>query len=212
MAQVPDFSSHRLYDDPPAPNPRRVRIFLAEKGVEIPKVRVSILKGEHRAPEFLAKNPMHQIPVLELPDGAILTETVAICRYVESLVPEPNLFGRDAREIGFVDMWQRRVELTLFQQIGHVWRHIAKFTERLPGRNAAWGHENAERVQSSLRFFDRELAGRPFVAGERFTLPDVTLLCAIDFARTLVGIDIPQSLNSLWRWHADVSARPSAAA
>lgn len=207
-----DFSALKLYDDPPAPNPRRVRMFLAEKGIVIPKVRVSVLKGEHRAPEFVAKNPLHQIPILELPDGTVIAETVAICRYVEALQPEPNLMGRDAMELAQIEMWQRRVELTLFMQIGHVWRHLAKLTERLPGRLPAWGEENAAKVQSSLRWFDSEFARRAYVAGPRFTLPDITLLCAIDFARTLVGIEVPQSLEHLWRWHADVSARPSASA
>lgn len=207
-----DFSTHILYDDPPAPNPRRVRIFLAEKGVDIPKAGVSVMKGEHRTPDFVAKNPLHQIPLLELPDGSFIAETVAICRYVEACVPSPDLMGATPAEIGTVEMWQRRVELTLFQQIGHVWRHVAKLTRRLPGRNEAWGQENAERVQSSLRWFDGELAKRPFVAGDRFTLPDITMLCAVDFARTLVGIEVPETLTHLWRWHGVVSARPSASA
>lgn len=195
----------------PAPNPRRVRIFAAEKGIALPTRDLSIPEREHKSDEFLALNPRGQTPALQLDDGTVITESVAICRYLEGLQPDPPLFGRDAREQALVEMWSRRVEMILMPPIGAVWVHTHPFTARLPGRNAEWGEANRPRVDEAMRFFDASLAGREFLAADHFTNADILLLTTIDFAG-FIGIPLPEDLASLRAWHARVSARPSAAA
>ena len=183
----------KLYDYERAPNPRRVKIFLAEKGVEVELVNCDMTKGEHKTPEFLKKNPSGKIPVLELDDGRCLGESVAICRYIEGVHPEPNLMGRDPFEIGHIEMRNGPIvgAMGIFKQIPEAKvasdANVAKYSERL----------------------DAELAATPYVAGERFTIADITLLTAIDFATSLVGLTIDESNSNLWRWHAQVSARDS---
>ena len=195
----------------PAPNPRRVRIFAAEKGIALPTRDLSIPEREHKSDEFLALNPRGQTPALQLDDGTVITESVAICRYLEGLQPDPPLFGRDAREQALVEMWSRRVEMILMPPIGAVWVHTHPFTARLPGRNVEWGEANRPRVDEAMRFFDASLAGREFLAADHFTNADILLLTTIDFAG-FIGIPLPEDLASLRAWHARVSARPSAAA
>lgn len=195
----------------PAPNPRRVRIFAAEKGIALPTRDLSIPDREHKSDEFIALNPRGQTPALQLDDGTVIAESVAICRYLEGLQPEPPLFGRDAKEQALVEMWSRRVEMILMPPIGAVWVHTHPFTARLPGRNAEWGEANRPRVDEAMRFFDASLADREFLAADHFTNADILLLTTIDFAG-FIGIPLPEELSSLRAWHARVSARPSAAA
>lgn len=195
----------------PAPNPRRVRIFAAEKGIALPTRDLSIPAGEQKSEEFRALNPRGQTPALQLEDGTVIAESVAICRYLEGLQPDPPLFGRDAREQALVEMWSRRVEMILMPPVGAVWVHTHPFTARLPGRNAEWGEANRPRVDEALRFFDASLAGREFLAADHFTNADILLLTTVDFAG-FVGMPVPEDLASLRAWHARVSARPSAAA
>lgn len=195
----------------PAPNPRRVRIFAAEKGIALPTRDLSIPDREHKSDEFIALNPRGQTPALQLDDGTVIAESVAICRYLEGLQPEPPLFGRDAKEQALVEMWSRRVEMILMPPIGAVWVHTHPFTARLPGRNAEWGEANRPRVDEAMRFFDASLAGREFLVADHFTNADILLLTTIDFAG-FIGIPVPEELSSLRAWHARVSARPSAAA
>lgn len=195
----------------PAPNPRRVRIFAAEKGIALPMRDLSIPAGEHKSEEFLALNPRGQTPALQLDDGTVIAESVAICRYLEGLQPDPPLFGRDAKEQALVEMWSRRVEMILMPPVGAVWVHTHPFTARLPGRNAEWGEANRPRVDDAMRFFDVALANREFLAADHFTNADILLLTTIDFAG-FIGIPVPDDLPSLRAWHARVSARPSAAA
>jgi glutathione S-transferase len=201
-----------FYDSPnPAPNPRRVRIFAAEKGIALPSQEVSIPAREHKAAEFLALNPRGQTPALQLDDGTVIAESVAICRYLEGLHPEPPLFGTGAKEQALIEMWSRRVEMVLMPPVGAVWVHTHRFTAAIPGRNAEWGESNRPRVDEALRFFDSALAGREFLATENYTIADVLLLTTVDFAG-FIGIPIPDDLSNLRAWHARVSARPSAAA
>jgi len=201
-----------FYDSPnPAPNPRRVRIFAAEKGIELPSQEVSIPQREQKAPEFVAKNPRGQTPILELDDGTIIAESVAIMRYLEALNPEPPLFGGTPLEIAEIEMWNRRVELILMLPVGAVWVHTHRFTAALPGRNAEWGEANRPRVEEAMRFFDSSLDGREFLAGSAFLAADILLLTTVDFA-LFVGLEIPEDCASLREWHARVSARPSASA
>ncbi|MGN3973471.1 glutathione S-transferase family protein [Tsuneonella sp. SYSU-LHT278] len=201
-----------FYDSPnPAPNPRRVRIFAAEKGIELPTQEVSIPKREQKSTEFMAKNPRGQTPALELDDGTVIAESVAICRYLEALHTEPPLFGTTPVEIALVEMWSRRAEMIAMYPIGQVWVHTHKFTAALPGRNAEWGEANRPRVADAFAFFDRSLENSEFLAGDRFSMADIILLTTVDFA-TFVGCGPGPENAALNRWHEAVSARPSAAA
>lgn len=201
-----------FYDSPnPAPNPRRVRIFAAEKGIDLPSQPVSIVKREHKSAEFLALNPRGQTPALQLDDGTVITESVAICRYLEAVHPEPPLFGIGAAEQALIEMWSRRVEMILMPPVGAVWVHTHPFTAALPGRNMEWGEANRPRVDDALRFFDTSLEGRTFIAGDHYSIADILLLTTVDFA-AFIGIGLAEDLNNLHAWHARVTARPSAAA
>ncbi|MEX0342035.1 MAG: glutathione S-transferase family protein [Erythrobacter sp.] len=201
-----------FYDSPnPAPNPRRVRIFAAEKGIELPMKEVSIPRREQKAPDYVAKNPRGQTPILELDDGSVIAESVAIMRYLEAEHPKPPLFGTTAREIAGIEMWNRRVEMILMPPVGAVWVHTHPFTAALPGRNADWGEANRPRVADAMRFFDGSLEGREHLAGDDYSAADILLLTTIDFAK-FVGLEMPEECANLASWHERVSARPSAGA
>ena len=202
----------KLYDSTLAPNPRRVRIFLAEKGVDVPKVQVDLGKAESRQPEFLARNPLGGVPVLELDDGTCIAESVAICRYLEELHPAPPLFGRSAVERAQVEMWNRRIELGLLVPVGQVWIHGSPLTAKLVPQVPAAAEFNRGGVARFLAWLDRELEGHAFLAGDAYSVADVTALCTLDFATGLVGIRVDPALENVARWHAAVSARPSAKA
>jgi glutathione S-transferase len=201
-----------FYDSPnPAPNPRRVRIFAAEKGISLPSKEVSIPAREHKGPEYVAKNPRGQTPALELDDGTVIAESVAICRFLEALHPDPPLFGRTATEIGLIEMWNRRVEMIAMIPVGMVWVHTHRFTAALPGRNTEWGEANRPRVADAFAFFDRSLENREFLAGDSYSMADILLLTTVDFAK-FAGCPASGELPALTRWHETVSARPSASA
>jgi len=202
----------KLYGAPaPAPNPRRVRIFLAEKGVDLPETFVDMRKREHKSPEFRAKNSLGQIPTLELDDGTTISETVAICRYFEELHPEPAMFGRTALEKAQVDMWTRRVELQLMVPVGMFWRHAHPYTASLLTQFKDFGESNRETVTGAMRWLDRELDGREFIALDTFTMADICALTTIDFA-AWIGLETPAEFINLQAWRKRVSERPSAAA
>jgi glutathione S-transferase len=196
----------------PAPNPRRVRIFLAEKRLTVPMTEVSIPKGEHRGEAYLAVNGLGQTPSLVLDDGAVLTESVAICRYFEALHPEPPLFGTGARGIAEVDMWTRRAELRLMSPLSMVWAHTHPFTARVvKPQYTEFGESQRPRVLAAMGEFDRALDGREFLDGRGYSIADIVLLTTVDFA-AFIGLAMPEALGHLRGWHARVSARPSAAA
>jgi glutathione S-transferase len=201
-----------FYDAPnPAPNPRRVRMFLAEKGLEVPTRQLSIIKGEHKSAEFTAKYPQGQVPVLELDDGRLIGESISICRYFEALNPEPPLFGTDALSMAETDMWIRRVEFTLMMPVGQIWMHTHPFTARVVvPQYADFGESNRPKAEAAMRRLDQSLQDRPFIAGEHYSMADIVLLTTIDFAG-FIGVPMPQELNALHDWHVRVSARPSAA-
>jgi glutathione S-transferase len=200
-----------LYDSKIAPNPRRVRIFLAEKGVDVPVRQVDIGSQENRKPPFLAKNPFGGLPVLELDDGTCIAESVAICRYFEELHPAPPLLGTDARDRAIVEMWSRRTELELWRFVTGCFQHTHEYFKGRIEQVPAWGELCRKTARERLGLFDRELAGHPFIAGERYTIADITALCAVDFGR-VVDIRIAPEHKHLARWHEAVSARPSAKA
>lgn len=196
----------------PAPNPRRVRIFLAEKGLKVPTELLSIPTGEHKKPEFLAVNPLGQIPALKLDDGEVITESISICRFFEALHPEPPMFGKGPKGMAEVDMWVRRVELRLMVPVGMVWMHTHPFTARVVvPQYKDFGESNRPRAISAMRYFDESLAGRAWLTGKDYSIADITLLTTIDFA-IFIGIGLPDDMPNLKAWHERASARPSAQA
>ena len=202
----------KLYNHSIAPNPRRVRIFAAEKGIDLLLEEVDILAGKCRTPEFLAKNASGGVPVLELEDGSCLSESVAICRYLEGMHPEPNLLGRDLREQAEIERWNRRMELELFAAIGRTVQNTSPIFEGRFKQFPEYGETQRAVVHQRLERMDGELDGQQFVAGDRFTIADITALAAIDIGDRLAGIKIPPELAHLRRWYAAVSSRPSARA
>lgn len=193
----------------PAPNPRRVRIFAAEKGIDLPRQDVSILKGEHKSDEFKAINPLGQTPALKLDDGTCLSESVAICRYLDELHPEPPLFGRDALERAQVDMWTRRVELILMSPVAQFWQHAHPLTARLLTQYKEFGESNRARTADAMRWFDGQLQQREWLATADYTIADIVLLTTLGFA-AFVGLAVPEDCDALEDWQARAKARPSA--
>jgi glutathione S-transferase len=202
----------KLYDGGRAPNPRRVRIFLAEKAIAIPSEQVDLGALEQRGDAYTAINPMQRVPALVLDDGTVIAESIAICCYFEALYPEPPLFGRGALACALVEMWNRRVELQLFLPVASVFRHLHPAMIQMENPQVPeWGEANKPRIVDFLRFLDGELKDRPFVAGKDFTVADITALVAVDFMR-VSKLAVPDDLVHLRRWHQAVSARPSAKA
>lgn len=201
-----------LYSDPRAPNPRRVRIFLAEKGVAYDTIDVSIASSQHLEPAFRKKNPLALLPVLELSDGKVLRESMAICRFLEETYPEPNLFGADPWERAEVEMWNRHAELELLWPIAQVFRNTHAFWNGRIKQAPEFGEIMRGVVGDRFDWLETELARRSYLAGPRFTVADITAVCAIDFGK-VSGIRINAETHpQLAAWHARVSARPSAKA
>lgn len=200
----------KLIETARAPNPRRVRIFLAEKGVEIPTEQVDLAALEHKTPAFETLNPMRGVPVLVMDDGSKLCESVAICRYFEEIRPDPPLMGRDARDRAEVEMWQRRMELKFMHPVTQTFRHTHPRMAALESPQVTqWGEANRPRVIEMLEFLDRELASREYIAGDAYTIADITALVATDFMKP-AKIERPEGLNNFARWYDAVSSRPSA--
>ena len=202
----------KIYDFMLAPNPRRLRIFVAEKGLKIPYEQIDILKGESRAPEFLARNPAGGLPVLELDDGSYLAESVAISRYLEGLHPEPNLMGRDLREQATIEMWQRRMELGLFGPVSRAFQNTNPLFAARITQFKDYGAGQLQTAQQQLQWLDTQLGSRPFIAADRFTIADITALVAIEFGAQNAGLKLDAALLNLTRWHQAASSRPSAKA
>ena len=201
-----------LYDGGRAPNPRRVRIFLAEKGIKVPMEQVDLGALQQKSAAFTALNPVQRVPVLVLDDGTIIAESIAICRYFEEINPDPPLFGCGAREVALIEMWNRRLELHFLFPIAHVFRntHPAMKEMEVP-QVPAWAEANRPRIAEFLGVLDRELKDRPFVAGDRYTVADITGLVAVDFLKP-AKLAVPEACTNVRRWHAEVSGRPSAGA
>ncbi|MBA4040601.1 MAG: glutathione S-transferase [Sphingobium sp.] len=196
----------------PAPNPRRVRIFLAEKGIKLTTKLLSIPAGEHKHPDFLAINPLGQVPALALDDGEVITESLSICRFLEALNPDPPLFGRGPKGVAEVDMWVRRVELRLMMPVGMVWAHTHPFTARVvKPQYTEYGESNRPRALVAMAEIDAALESRPWLAGKDYSMADIVLLSVVDFAEW-IGLKMPEELGNLRSWHERASARLSAAA
>jgi glutathione S-transferase len=202
----------KLFDGGRAPNPRRVRVFLAEKGIAVPLVPVDMGALEHKQPPVSSRNPPRRLPVLELDDGTILTESVAICRYFEELHPKPALFGNGALGKAQVEMWQRRMEFNLLASVTQSFRHIhpAMKEWEIP-QIPEWGEANKPKAVEFLTLLDAELGSREFVAGDSYSIADITGLIAIDFMKP-ARIKVPEECTNVSRWHQAISSRPSAAA
>ncbi len=202
----------KLYEFEAFPNPRRVRMFLAEKGVSVDRIQVNVPEGEHRTDAITAKNPSATVPFLEFEDGTCISETTAISRYFEAKQPKPSLFGATPADQGRIDMWQRRVEDGLFNAILTYFHHATPGLGELElYQNKDWGENNRERAHKTMLWLDRELANRPYVAGDTYSIADITALCGIDFCK-FVELDIPADCANLQRWYDEVASRPSAAA
>ncbi|MEM8644891.1 MAG: glutathione S-transferase [Pseudomonadota bacterium] len=201
----------KIIEDGRAPNPRRVRIFLAEKGIDIDYEQIDINAGEHKSEAMTALNPMQRIPVLVLDNGTAISETIAICRYFEALQPDPPLMGTTALEKAVIDMWQRRVEEKLLMPVAQVLRHTNPRMAALEDPQVPeWGEANRPRVDWMLDVLDAELASRDYIAGHEYSLADISALVGTDFMR-VIKTDMG-GRDNLRRWHDRVSARPSASA
>lgn len=202
----------KIYDTPLAPNPRRVRWFMAEKGItDIPVVTLNLMAGEHKTPEYVGKAGLANVPMLELEDGTCITESLAICRYLESLYPEPNLFGRDPLETAVIEMWTRRGEMLFATPMMHGVRHTHPAMGALEAQVPAIGEHSLATATRALRILDRQLEGRDWLAADRITIADIVTFVGLDFGR-MIKFQLPAEVTNVARWADAMRARPAAAA
>ncbi len=202
----------KLYDTPLAPNPRRVRWFMAEKGIEnVEIVRMNLMEGTHKTPDYLAKAGLPNVPALEMDDGTTITESLAICRYLESRYPEPNLFGRTPEETAVIEMWTRRAEMLVATPFMMGVRHLHPALAALEKQDPAIGEYNRDQGLRALKVLDRRLGEDEWLAADRLTIADIVGFIGIDFTRML-KLPIPDELTNVQRWIAAMRARPAAKA
>jgi glutathione S-transferase len=201
----------KLYDDPRAPNPRRVRMFLAEKGLAVDRIQVSIAGKENLDPSYLQKNPLGLLPALELDDGRIICESMAICRYLEETASGPLLFGRDPIERALVEQWSRHAELEVLFPIANTFQNTSPFWEGRREQVPAFGEVARKQAMNRIAWFDTLLEGRDFLVGDSLTVADITLYCAVDFGR-VVKVRVDDSMPNLMRYMKAIGARASASA
>lgn len=200
----------RLYSAKmPAPNPRRVRIFAAEKGIALAEVMLSLPDREHRSVAHLGRNSLGQVPVLELDDGTTISETIAICRYLDELHPDPPLFGDNVKQRAMVDMWTRRIDIQIGEPTKMFWRHAHPATAALIEQHKVFGESNRTVLARAMQWLDTDLTDdRSFLTGDKFTIADIAAVTVIDFA-ALIGLDPVAGNPAVEAWHARVSSRPS---
>lgn len=202
----------KLYDSSYAPNPRRVRMFIAEKGINIPKIEVNLMTGEHKSAEFAGKNSTQRVPVLELDNGEYLSESTAICHYLEALHPEPNLCGKTPLEAAQIEMWDRQMELDLFFLLGMTFRNTTPiFKGRMP-QVAEWAEVCRKGAIKKINSLNDHLGDSAYIAGERFTIADITAYIALDFFMPHIGLQIENSQQHLRAWFDKIAQRSSAKA
>lgn len=203
----------KLYSAPmPAPNPRRVRMFAAEKGITLDEVMLDLRQRDHKAPEHVVRNSLGQVPVLELDDGTTISETLAICRYLDGIHPEPPMFGRTPLEMAQIDMWVRRFEIQIGEPVKMYWRHAHPATAALIEQHQDFGRSNLAVLDRAIAWLDGELAdGRTWLTGETLTVVDIAAVTIIDFAE-LIGMQPIKEAKAVAAWHARMQARPSYAA
>jgi glutathione S-transferase len=201
----------KIFDGGKAPNPRRVQIFLKEKGIDVERVELDINALEQKSEAFEKLNPMMTLPVLQLDDGTVIAETIAICRYFEEIQPDPPLFGVGAIGKAHVEMWQRRLELNFLLPVAFAFRHLHPAAKVLESEQVEqWGKLNQARAIKFMTMLDKELSSRPFIVGEKFSVADITGLVACQFLKP-ARIQMPEELRHLDCWLKEVSSRPSAA-
>jgi glutathione S-transferase len=198
----------KLWSAQVAPNPRRTVIYLMEKGIEVETVNINLGAKENYGPNFVAKNPLARVPVLEFDDGSCLAESKAICRYFEEIHPEPPLLGTDARDCAFVEMWDRRMEFELMGNMTGAFRHSHPYWEGRIEQVPTYGDICRRNAEEKMAWLDGELADRECIAGDTFTIADITAICAFGIGR-VAKIRIPEELTHLAAWHERTSARPS---
>ena len=200
----------KIYEMNRAPNPRRVRMFLAEKGIPMEYVEIDLAKGEHMSPDFVQKNPMKKVPVLEFDDGSYLSESIAICRYFEEAQPEPPLMGTTPREKAEIEMWMRYLEFYFMLPTGMCFQHSSGYFAQFRKTFPEWGEENRKDVFKFLNYLNAHLASRRYIMGDTFSIADISALCTIDFNKVNnIRLD-PEQHPHLHRWYEEVTARPSA--
>lgn len=197
----------KLYESP-SPNARRVHIFMAEKGIDCERVVVDIRGGENLSADYKAKNPAGRVPMLELDDGTCIGESVAICRYLEALHPEPNLFGTQPVELAQIEMWQRRSELNFMMSVANAFRNITGFFKDRETPVKEFGEVSADVARSFVPMFDEQLGKTQFLAGDRFSIADITFAVAWGFSKQVKVVELPEAKN-IERWLDEVNARPS---
>ena len=196
-----------LYTQDASPNGQRVNVFMKEKGIEIPSTQIDLRAGENLSDEYRTKNPFGRVPVLQLDSGGFLSESQAICLYLEGLHPEPNLFGESAEEKALIEMWNRRIELNVLMPVAQAFRNITGFFKDREKTVPEWGEVSAEVAQESVSLFNDHLADNQYINGDRYTISDMTLAIVLGFAKN-VGQDLLGGEN-ITRWHAEVTARPA---
>jgi len=201
----------KLYETKVAPNARRVRMFLAEKNIDLECIEIDLKGGGNLTEEFKAKNPFAKVPVLELDDGTIISESVAICRYFEELHPEPSLMGETPLEKAQIEMWQRRAELGFLFPVGMAFQHCSGYFKDRMIPNQSWGEDCIKNAFGYLKLIDQHLSENKYLAGEKFSIADITMLTTLDFAK-VVEIRLTEKHKNIQRWYDLVSQRASASA
>ncbi len=202
----------KLYFSKRAPNPRRVSWVVAEKGAaDLEQIDIDLLKGDHQTPEYRAKVGLPTVPALELDDGAVITESLAICRYLEALYPEPNLFGHTPRQVAMIEMWTRRAEMMLATPLMLTVRHSHPALAVLEKQSPEVAQSNRTAAERSLRLFETQLGAHAFIAGDTISIADIVAYIGFDFAR-MVKFAIPDDMPNLTRWAAAMRERPAAKA
>ena len=202
----------KLYETKTAPNPRRVRMFLAEKGLldTVECVEIDIQKGENLQPEFVAKNPMKKVPVLELDDGTYIAETMAICRYFEEAYPDaPKLLGESAKEQALIEQWLRWLDYYYFVPCGMGFQHTSGYFEDRMTTNEAWGKSCVQETQKFMQFLNDHLAKHDYICGDKLTAADLTAVAITAFAR-VIQLRVDEGLPYLHQWYQQMKGRPSA--
>ena len=202
----------KLYDLPASPNARRVRVFIAEKNLQIEMVPINMMTGENKTEEYLSKNPLGRMPLLELDNGTCIAESIAICRYLENEHPDPPLFGTSSLEQAMIEMWQRRMEFQFLNPMINIFRNTHEMWKDRMIQIPQIAEIESKDVEEKMVWLNRELEGREYIAGETYSVADITAQCAFVMGKAAVGIRIPEDLSNLDAWWSRVTSRPTARA
>ncbi|MDQ7048202.1 MAG: glutathione S-transferase family protein [Enterobacterales bacterium] len=201
----------KLYDTKQAPNPRRVRIFLAEKAIEVESIQMDLQAGDNLSKDYLSKNPFSKVPILELDDGTIISETVAICRYFEELQPQPALMGSDPLQKAHIEMWQRRAEFHFMFPVGMGFQHTSGFFKDRMTPRVDFGEDCIKSAYHFLKLAETHLASSAYLASDSFSIADITFFCALEFGK-VINIRLSEKHPNIERWYQQMKQRPSSQA